>query len=584
MKIRKPRNIFSVFSLPKYLLIWVLAVSAVFSIFFYYQLSELYTQNINSAKGEVRRLVKIVAGNTALSFISVDRTLRRTEERYYFNSLFGQTLTDDLEHNLKLWVNETPLLDALLLVDESGTVQAVSKKAFSKLDIQKNDVFSVNDHMKHHKSLDNENVYITPLQEGGSRSHHRIIISRPLKQLDGKFGGLVIAIMNGYSLTDFFQSIEVGNDTQLAILLNHYELLVNNSGFEPDVTSLRAVIKENEFDDDFNNLTRLIEIKKDDAISLYAYKKIAGLPISIGVVMNQDDILGSWYQTRENYFIFLSIFLSFTVTVLFFLYILGKKIRQVKKSENTAILASQAKSDFLAKMSHELRTPLNAIIGFSDMLKAGYFGELTQAQIERINDINMCGNHLLGFINDILEFSKGDAGKMQLEESPFYLSEVVNQSIRMISQRARTNDIRLINHTDKYVVQLYADPRKLKQVLINLLSNAVKFTPSGGSITLSSGINEQGNFYFSIEDTGVGIPKEDIPKAMSVFEQVHNSNDFEGTGLGLPLCKMLIELHGGTFLLESEVAKGTKATFTLTKESILSYTVTKQRAMQSVQG
>jgi signal transduction histidine kinase len=380
-----------------------------------------------------------------------------------------------------------------------------------------------------------------------------------------------VAIMNGYSLTDFFQSIEVGNDTQLAILLNHHQPLVSDSGLEPNLDKLRNVIKTNAFNSALNNLTQLTQTNGVENLTLYAYKTIADLPISVAIVMNHEDIFGSWYQTRQNYLMFMGIFLGFTVTVLFFLYILGRKIKQVRKSEQTAILASQAKSDFLAKMSHELRTPLNAVIGFSDMLKAGYFGELTQAQIERINDINMCGNHLLGFINDILEFSKGDAGKMQLEVSPFYLSDVVNPVIRMMNQRAKVHEVTLINYTDKYVVQLHADIRKIKQVMINLLSNAVKFTPRSGTIKLSAGVSASGDFFCSVEDTGVGIPKEDIPKAMSVFEQVHQSDDFEGTGLGLPLCKMLVELHGGLFTLESEVGKGTKATFTLPKAAILSY-------------
>lgn len=578
MKISK--KFFSVSSLPKYLLAWVIIVSVAFSGFFYYQWNSFRAQNIDNAKGEIRRLVKVVAGNTALSFLSVDRTLRRTEERLYFNSLFGNTLLQDIEHNLKLWVNETPLLDALLMVDENGVVKAVSKKSFSKLDIKNGDIFSAKKHFKHHRSTENEEMFITPLKEGNEKDHHRVLVSRPLKKVDGKFDGLVFAIMSGYYLTDFFQSIEVGNFTQLGILLDDRDLLVKDSGFEPNLEKLRDTIYKNNFNNAFNNSTQLTEANYDGKLSLYAYKKIPNLPISVSIVMNEEDIFASWKQTKENYIVFLSVFTGFTATILFFLYLLGRQINQVEKSEQAAIMASQAKSDFLAKMSHELRTPLNAIIGFSDMLKAGYFGNLADPQIERINDINMCGNHLLTFINDILEFSKGDAGKMELEEGSFQLSDVINQSLRMINQRAKSGGVEILNRTGTDIVQIYADSRKIKQIIINLLSNAVKFTPSGGRITILSGINKGGSFYLSIEDTGAGIPKDEIPKAMSVFEQVHKADGFEGTGLGLPLCKMLTELHDGEFILESEVGKGTKATFTLGKERIISYTSSQQKELK----
>jgi signal transduction histidine kinase len=230
--------------------------------------------------------------------------------------------------------------------------------------------------------------------------------------------------------------------------------------------------------------------------------------------------------------------------------------------------ANRSKSDFLANMSHELRTPLTSVIGFSEVLQDGFFGELNEKQRQYVDNILFSGKHLLSLINDILDLSKVEAGKMVLELSTVNLREVIASSLTMLQERALKHNLYLdCDLVAEGEVKLIADARKLKQILYNLLSNAVKFTPDGGRVQVRTRrVQEGGEFIeVSVEDSGVGIRAEDIPKLFKEFTQLNSpyTKDYQGTGLGLALCKRLVELHGGQVGVESEFARGSRFFFTL---------------------
>jgi signal transduction histidine kinase len=225
--------------------------------------------------------------------------------------------------------------------------------------------------------------------------------------------------------------------------------------------------------------------------------------------------------------------------------------------------ANHAKSDFLANMSHELRTPLNAIIGFSEVLGQRYFGELNEKQDEYVRDILASGKHQLALINDILDLSKVEAGRMELQLSEFSLAAAAEVGLLMIRERAALKDIALISDVDPTVDRATADERKIKQVLFNLLSNAVKFTPVGGAISLTARPDAAGTV-ISVQDTGVGITPEDQVRVFEEFQQTRSGEREEAsTGLGLTLARKFVELHGGRIWLESEVGRGSTFRFTL---------------------
>jgi GAF domain-containing protein len=241
----------------------------------------------------------------------------------------------------------------------------------------------------------------------------------------------------------------------------------------------------------------------------------------------------------------------------------ARLFREIAQKSRELEVASQHKSEFLASMSHELRTPLNAIIGFSDVLLQGMFGETNEKQTEYLRDILASGEHLLSLINDILDLSKIEAGRMELDVAAFDLPTAIDDALLLMRERASRRGITLERHVDERPGEIRADQRKVKQVLLNLLSNAVKFTPEGGRVDVRVGL-ANGTAEISVTDTGIGIAPEDHDAVFEEFRQVGTADKkAEGTGLGLALAKKFVELHGGRIWVNSEVNRGSTFTFTL---------------------
>jgi signal transduction histidine kinase len=240
----------------------------------------------------------------------------------------------------------------------------------------------------------------------------------------------------------------------------------------------------------------------------------------------------------------------------------GKAIQRITAYAAAAQQANQAKSEFLANMSHELRTPLNAIIGFSEVLKQGQAGDLTVRQKEFSGEIYDSGQHLLSLINDILDLSKIEAGKMTLELEKTDLALLLESCLAIVREKALAHGISLQSQAAGDLGAAMVDTRKFKQMVYNLLSNAVKFTPDGGRILLDAQRTATGQIEFSVSDTGIGIAAKDLPRLFSPFEQLDGSlaRKYEGTGLGLSMVKRLAELHGGTVSAFSELGKGSRFT------------------------
>jgi len=232
---------------------------------------------------------------------------------------------------------------------------------------------------------------------------------------------------------------------------------------------------------------------------------------------------------------------------------------QIIEAKERAEIANRVKTEFLANMSHELRTPLNAIIGFSDVMLSGLFGGMEARYQEYIENIRDSGSHLLAVINDILDVSRIEAGRMELRPERIAVKELLDSAMRLIRDRATEAGLSLIQRGDKNPPDLVIDSQRIKQVLLNILSNAVKFTPAGGKVTIEVSVHQNGEMIMTIEDTGIGMTEEGIQTALTPFGQVDSklARRFEGTGLGLPLTKSFVELHGGKLHIESVPDQGT---------------------------
>lgn len=526
---------------------------------------------VKEGKDDAARLTRILSDHVELTFLSVDLSLRRAVERQYFNSLFGGNLPEYMEHNFTMWVRELPQISAMMLINEQGYVEAAAyEKGFENFVVSSKSVEgSVVEEGKSQSAQDSY-FYFTPGFKKNDPDSEVIIMSRKLNKLDGSYGGVVLAAINPEYFVDFFDSVANGNHHFMSIALS-------------DGTVMVAGPQEGEHYDNLSKHLKLLQEEKREVDlihtsresfeghdKIFSSNRLGSFPISISIALDGEDFLDLWRSNQLKDVLFLSIFLLFGTALSLFAVTLEKQIKRVQQSEASAVLASQTKSEFLANMSHEFRTPLNAIIGFSEMLLSEYFGTVNEKQKERIHDINLCGNHLLQLISDILEFSKGEAGKLELKEEVVDLRQIAEECKRMMREKMNLKHIKLESRVGSQHPWVLGDKRKIRQVLLNLMSNAVKFTPQNGKIFVSTREDAEGRLHLVVRDTGIGISEEDIPKALSVFGQVHRSQSLEGTGLGLPLCKIFAELHGGELRLESALGVGTTVSILFPKMRVLS--------------
>lgn len=247
---------------------------------------------------------------------------------------------------------------------------------------------------------------------------------------------------------------------------------------------------------------------------------------------------------------------------------LNQMSEQLGRAHRELEAVSRHKSEFLANMSHELRTPLNAIIGFSEVLKDGLFGKMEAKQDEYVRDIHTSGQHLLSLINDILDLSKVEAGRMELNPGDFSVPATIDSTLTLVRERASKHEIKLSSEIDDNVDAFCGDERMVKQILLNLLSNAVKFTPAGGEVTVRATPTDNG-IQISVSDTGIGIASEEREAIFEAFQQGDGGRDpaREGTGLGLSLARRFVEMHNGRIWVESKLTEGSTFSFTLVSQS-----------------
>ena len=250
---------------------------------------------------------------------------------------------------------------------------------------------------------------------------------------------------------------------------------------------------------------------------------------------------------------------------------LETSLSELAKANQQVREASKAKTEFLTNVSHELRTPLNAIIGFSEIICEQRMGTIGNPKyVEYARDINKSGDHLLSLINEILDLSKIKSGQFRLSLENTELNETVQTVIKLFETDAAARDVDLVFANSEDEIVLWADGRAIRQILINLIGNALKFTPAKGSVTVKTEIDKDNHIALTIEDTGIGIPQDQIQAALTPFQQIDGSLNRKhgGTGLGLPLSQQLAELHDGRLEIESAPHQGTKVTVTFPPKSL----------------
>ncbi|MDH5410252.1 MAG: ATP-binding protein [Alphaproteobacteria bacterium] len=251
---------------------------------------------------------------------------------------------------------------------------------------------------------------------------------------------------------------------------------------------------------------------------------------------------------------------------------LKQRQEDLSSQQQRADNANKAKTDFLLTMSHELRTPLNAIMGFSEVMKQQLRGPLgDERYVDYANDIYDSASHLLAVINNILDISRIEAGRLELDEQAVVIGDEIGKALRQLEEEARNADIKLTSQIEKNLPLLLGDAHKIRQIVINLAGNAVRYMPDSGGVTVRASRDQEGGIVLTVEDDGEGMTAEDVERVISPFVRLSNPmvRAHDGTGLGLPLVKALVELHGGQFTLTSEIGKGTIGTAIFPKSRVI---------------
>ncbi len=496
----------------RHLLAFCGTIVVIFFLVFYYQSARSYRAAVREGQDDTRRLTHILADHVELSLLGVDLTLRRAVERQYLNSMFGNNLPQYMEQNFRAWLSDTPQIAALALINNKGQVEvAAHKKNYAYwMDYSRGILGETL--FEHLRDADDRAVFIG--KHYTKENAPLIVVSRRFHTVNGEFGGILLAAVDPAWFVSFYQAVASGEHRYMAITLPDGSLLASGpTASIANETVIMDLIRQQQGTGAFSGKEPLLStVSAFDRFHLIGQQRLPSLPVLVNVLLDEDDVLVAWRQNRAKDVGFVALFTIFGSVLAFFAIAMARQITRAEESEETAILASQAKSEFLANMSHELRTPLNAIIGFSEMINSGYFGPLNPKQKERVHDINLCGTHLLQLINDILEFSKGDAGKLELVEERVDLRDIVGECLRMMQGKLATRRIELISSIEPGLPPLWGDKRKIRQILLNLLTNSVKFTAEGGSIRIVCMQDAQRAVSLIVSDTGIGIPEADIPQ------------------------------------------------------------------------
>jgi signal transduction histidine kinase len=498
-------------------------------------------------------LARVLAQHASRTIEGVDIALTGLSERVTAISPEQRLDPNYLRQLLGDHVAGLPHAQAILFIDQSGVSRGDSEAAPPRpLDASDRAYF------KHHQGSDGRSLFIDAPVLSRVSGLWTIVVSHAVRGTDGTWLGVIAAGLNPMVFSEFYSGLALAEAGLVLLVRADGALMVR---FPPD-------------DRAYADPARPADLL--DSGWLASTRAVDRYPLSVTVAVPLSAALVGW--EHQATIIAIAAVIALVVVILIGLVLLDQSqrleatVRALAAARDAAVQAclreeeaGRAKSAFLANTSHELRTPLHAILGFSEIMRDGHLGMLEPRQRGYAAGIHDAGTHLLGLINDLLDMAKIEARQLQLRESLVDLADVIGDAVRLNERRAGQYGVSVIARTEPHSLTVRGDPQRLRQIAINLLSNAIKFTEAGGRVWIDASLDDRGRPTLVVRDTGIGMSAEDVEVALKPFRRIESSyaREREGTGLGLPIVKALVDMHGGTLTIESERQHGTTVTVAL---------------------
>jgi signal transduction histidine kinase len=532
---------------------------------------DLRADAIENYRNDMQNLGVVLAEQTSRSLQAVDLVVQETREKILAAGIadpveFAQTLRTEAVHDyLHAHLMNLPQAETIVLVGPDGTV-INSGRVWPPPPIDVSD----REHFRHFRDNDDPKPFISAPLRNRATGSWTVFLARRIAGPRGEFLGIVLGAIEVSYFEEFYKAITLQDGGSVTVLRRDGTILFRYPHLEtvmgekmPSASPWYERVAA-------GGGTFQTPGYLDGVLRVVSVHLLKDYPLVVSVTVAQDTALAHW--RRQSTFIAIgAVCAAIGFAVLF--RALSAQFRRLEtqasalartsdalqRAKEQAEAASQTKSQILANMSHELRTPLNAIIGFSEVIRDGLMGPVDSRYRNYAQDIHGAGQHLHRLINDVLDLSKLEVGQMELHEELVDIADAIRACCRLVGQQARDGSVTIEEAVPARLPLVHADALRLKQIILNVLSNAVKFTPAGGLVRIVVGPPDAEGLVIAVIDTGIGMKPEDIPVALTPFRQVDSAltRRYEGTGLGLPLAKVLTERHGGTLTIESAPARGT---------------------------
>ena len=540
MKIRSAQSLVTVTAIAAIVALWALYAVV---------LETMRNVHLRDAMLDRENIIRVFEEGVVRDVQYVDGMLRMLRTEYEARGY------DAFVSLLRRYRFDPSLVDHFALDDAAGNVRFITSGPLARpVNVSDRDYFAFQ------REGSGDELYIGAPVQGRATGKWLVRISHRLSNRDGSFAGIVKAAVDPYHLARLYDSVNLGRHGSV-MLIGLDRILRSERGLSGETLGkdMSGDLPWERIDSSREGSFRAPS-RVGSETRLYTYRVLQGVPLVLVVGVSERDIMER-LLLPHMFLLMLAVFGTCAIAVLALLLMRQMRIqRQLTTSNHDLEQAYRTKSDFLSKMSHELRTPLNAILGFSEIMKGQTFGPVGNGKyLEYADAIHSSGEHLLSLINDILEMSKIEANKLTLEERFFDLRAAVRWAARLLQEQASSRGVSIHVEVGSAVGDVYGDERTIRQVLLNILGNALKFTGPGGRISITGSLDSKGDLSLAIADTGVGMSPDALEAALVPFGRGSNLKITreQGSGLGLPISKALMERHGGGLTLASERGKGT---------------------------